>query len=201
MDKMNIREMVSSDLNDVVRVHHKAFKGFFLDKMGTSFLKSYYTCVLNYEGSIAIISLDSKNCLNGFAVGFKDPKIFYKEFSATKRKLILPIISGLIRNPNLILEILYNILRISKTDEFADNTVELSSIAVGEHGKGLGGLLLEEFIRISWISNSKQIYLTTDLKNNENTNNFYKKYGFNQTGIEKRRNRSLVRYMLINSNS
>ena len=68
MDKVNIREMVSSDLNDVVRVHQRAFKGFFLDKMGISFLKSYYTCVLNHGSSIAIISLDSKNCLNGFAV-------------------------------------------------------------------------------------------------------------------------------------
>ena len=44
-----IRNMIEDDLANVAKVHKVSFKGFFLEKMGVSFIKEYYKIVLSYE--------------------------------------------------------------------------------------------------------------------------------------------------------
>ena len=204
MSNLELRFMTEDDIYSVVKIHQKAFGGFFLTQMGTPFLKAYYRIVLAYSGSIAHVYVGRKCTVEGFAVGFIGPMAFYKKLKKSRLQLIVPILFGFIRNPKLLVKIFENIKRVSDEDSvrshtFTDKeTVELSSIAASSTGKGLGSILLDAFVKDAWSRDISNITLTTDFENNELVNKFYKKHGFEKTGVESRKGRKLCRYVLIN---
>jgi len=192
--------MTSSDLECVARLHQEAFRGFFLELMGKEFLKAYYRQILKFPESIAIVSSDKKGKINGFAVGFKNPDLFYKELKKNWFNFLLPLIKGLVKKPYLILNIMFNFLRVSKYGRVSKkNSVELSSIAVGSSKKGLGSILLQKFIDNSWQMGANDIFLTTDKENNEKVIDFYEGHFFKKTGLEKRNERTMLIYTLKKS--
>ena len=204
MSELETRVMTESDIYSVVKIHQKAFRGFFLAQMGTSFLKAYYRIVLSYSGSIAHVYVGENFSLEGFAVGFVGPVAFYQKLKRSKLKLIVPILSGVIRNPKLVIKILENIKRVSDSESvithtFIDkDTVELSSIAVSSKANGVGSILLDAFVKNAWSRDISNITLTTDFENNELVNKFYIKNGFENSGVETRKGRKLCRYILVN---
>ena len=104
--------MTTDDLADVVRIHQSSFQGFFLTKMGTSFLVQYYQTVLNYEKSIAVVSRSSSGSVDGFAVGFVDPELFYKFFRSRRIGFLPSIFWAVVKQPSLISAILKNAKRL-----------------------------------------------------------------------------------------
>lgn len=46
--KMQIRNVLSSDIESIIKIHCKAFHGFFLTRMGASFLRAYYQTVMDF---------------------------------------------------------------------------------------------------------------------------------------------------------
>tara|TARA_B100001057_G_scaffold296483_1_gene296701 strand:+ start:12377 stop:13015 length:639 start_codon:yes stop_codon:yes gene_type:complete len=195
----SIKPMTSSDLECVAKLHQKAFRGFFLELMGKDFLKAYYRQILKFPESIAIVSSDKKGEINGFAVGFKNPDLFYKELKKNWFNFLLPLMKGLVKKPYLILNITFNFLRVSKYGRVSKkNSVELSSIAVGSFKKGLGSILLQKFIDNSWQMGANDIFLTTDKENNKKVIDFYESNFFKKTGLEKRNERTMLIYTLEN---
>lgn len=202
MTSTSYRRMLDADIKSVVKIHKTAFEGFFLEQMGTPFLRAYYHILLNYSGSIAHVYIGRNNTIEGFAVGFIDPAGFYKEFKRSVPKLIFPILFGIINNPKLLYKIFENIKRVSHHDT-SDNqellghdTAELSSIAVINKASGIGSILLNRFIEDVCSNDILNITLTTDSKNNELVNKFYLKHGFKKSGLEVRKGRELCRYVL-----
>ena len=206
MSESETRVMEEADIYSVVKIHQEAFRGFFLAQMGTPFLKVYYRIVLAYSGSIAHVYLGKSCNIEGFAVGFVGPVAFYRELKRSRLQLILPILSGVMRNPKLLVKIFENIKRVTESEAakshfFVDkDTVELSSIAVSSSAKGIGSILLDAFVEDAWSRNISNITLTTDFENNELVNKFYVKHGFEKNDLETRKGRRLWRYMLVNRN-
>jgi ribosomal protein S18 acetylase RimI-like enzyme len=194
--------MTKSDLHDVVKLHQQAFQGFFLEQMGPSFIKAYYKIVLAYEGSITYVYQERGSFVEGFVVGFIDPAAFYKKFIRSGLQLVHPILSGVVRNPKLLLKMVENIRRVlgvkSQSSKFFvdKETAELSSIAVGNSAKGSGSMLIQAFVKEAWLRGLINITLTTDYEDNELVNNFYIKHNFTRNGIEIRNGRKLCRYIL-----
>ena len=74
--QLPVRNMLVSDIPSVVWIHNYAFQGFFSERMGSSFVTEYYSIVLEYNESIAIVAQDEQQKVNGFAVGFVRPGFF-----------------------------------------------------------------------------------------------------------------------------
>ena len=112
MSVISLRKMTESDLHIVVKLHQQAFQGYFLEQMGPSFIKAYYKIVLAYKGSITYVYQGRDSFVEGFVVGFINPVAFYKKFTRSGLQLFYPILSGVIRNPKLLLKIVENIRRV-----------------------------------------------------------------------------------------
>jgi len=169
------------DINNIVKAHLSAFKGFFLPDLGRGFLRKYYTYVLNYKFGILLVGI-YKNTLVGFVAGFINPANFYKELRRKKLSLAISILPAIIRKPDRIRRLLVNFKRTkSLSEDSAKNktVAELSSIGVnpGEK-KGIGTQLINAFIRRAEELGASSVRLTTDTYGNDAVNIFYKKHGF-----------------------
>ena len=177
-----IRPATSFDLNDIVRIHSTAFKGFFLPDLGKNFLKKYYSCVLNYKFSILLAAI-YENTIVGFAAGFVNPANFYKELRRSKLSLATSILPAIIRKPKRIRRLLVNFKRtnsFSEDPQRKKDVAELSSIGVkpGEK-RGIGTELINAFIQRAKDLGAISVRLTTDTYRNEAVNAFYQRQGFN----------------------
>ena len=132
----------------------------------------------------------------GFAVGFCNPQDFYVLFRQRRKRIVLAIVLAVLRDPGLLPQILRNTRRVEGHAQQSISAVELSSIAVGERGKGVGGTLLKAFVRKAHLEGEKKIILTTDAEGNDSVRGFYEKRGFRMDGLERRSGRQLCRYVL-----
>lgn len=193
---MIIREMEYTDLDAAVLIHKKAFHGFFLSRMGPQFLYAYYQAVLDFEASIALVAHDTEtDCILGFAVGFRDPQGFYALFRQRRKRMVLAILLAVLRDPLLVPQILQNVRRVEVQSQQPVDAVELSSIAVGASGIGLGGALLEAFADRAHSNGAHSLILTTDVRENDPVRGFYERRGFTLDGFEMRGTRQLCRYV------
>jgi len=189
--------MSVSDIIDVVDVHNKAFRGFFLTKMGPRFLRSYYKTVLNYKENISLVACDheSKKII-GFAVGFKNSEAFYMLFRERRRELFFDIVFSIVRSPSLLFDVLRNVRRVGTPFTRSLNSIELSSIGVAVKGIGVGAELLKVFCNTGRDAGAVEIFLTTDADGNDDVRRFYETHGFAIQGYEFRGKRRLCQYVL-----
>lgn len=192
------RVMTAADLDAVVRVHQLAFRGFFLDRMGPAFLRAYYSSVLIYDKSIALVAEGANGVVEGFVVGFIEPGEFYQHFREQRLKLLPVILLSLIRRPSLLMNILRNGARVHQVAVHHDSIeCELSSIASSQRIRGAGSLLLHNFVDEVKLRGVERISLTTDEFDNDRVNSFYLRHGFRAIGRELRADRSLIVYTLV----
>ena len=191
-----VRPMTPDDLPAVVRIHQIAFKGFFLDRMGPSFLAAYYGSVLAYEKSIALVSESENGALTGFVAGFIDPDAFYLHYRKGRIRLIPIIVAALLKNPKLIAEIVRNSARVQGHQGGKEQTAELASIGASEQGSGVGGELTRGFCSQAFAQGALAVTLSTDESGNESVRQFYERRGFKATHTEQRGNRVLCHYRL-----
>ena len=195
----DIKIMTESHVNQVVLMHEKAFPGFFMTLMGRPFLAAYYSIVLKFKGSISLISFDKNGAHNGFAVGFVDPSVFYKILKKNYFRFILPVFLGLMRRPYLVVNIFRGMLRVIKSEKRLNRvyTCELASIGVVKKGRGIGSLLLENFVAEAIKKGASDVSLTTDRYNNDSVIGFYRSFGFVDSGFQKRGNREIIEIVLL----
>ncbi|MFA4926185.1 MAG: GNAT family N-acetyltransferase [Candidatus Aminicenantales bacterium] len=198
---MGIKTINDSDLQEVVRIHQKAFKGFLMTLLGQKFLYEYYHLVLSYPNNISLIYETDGSYILGFAVGYMDPAGFYSELKRKKIKLILSVLIHIGSRPRLWKRILdsYRYADInSSAINIEKNTAELASIAVDPDGqnKGVGRELLSAFINEAKKRNASKVVLTTDAEDNEHVNKFYRKAGFSiQRAFYKSKGRKVNEYV------
>lgn len=194
-ESVTVRRMEERDLAAVVTAHRLAFRGFFLDRMGSSFLRGYYKAVTSYEHSLVLVA-ESTGEFAGFAAGFSSPEGFYAHFRRLRWRLIPTIVWALLRRPWLIADVVRGSTRVARraapphTSAFA----ELSSIATVRRGAGIGSALIKAFIEFMRSEGCSQIELTTDEHDNDQVRRFYERHGFRDVGREVRGSRSLVIY-------
>jgi hypothetical protein len=90
METITTRFACRSDLPGIVRVHRLSFQNFLMSLLGPKFLYEYYSTVLDYHKSIALVAVTSKDSDPlGFVVGFVNPSSFYSLLN--ERKFLLMI--------------------------------------------------------------------------------------------------------------
>jgi len=178
-----VRKATVNDLPDIVSIHLKVFRQYFLTRLGSGFLHEYYDLVLNYRAGIMLVS-EGPRALEGFVCGFADPAEFYRSMWRHKRAFALPVLTALLRHPSLTTNVLNGVRRIqTPASEWPTRSCELSSIAVTpeKSSNGLGKALMKAFLaHARWMA-AQCVYLTTDADGNEAANTFYRDVGFRHT--------------------
>ncbi|HBB35158.1 MAG TPA: hypothetical protein DDZ80_23015 [Cyanobacteria bacterium UBA8803] len=167
---------ITTDLSDIVRIHIRAFPGFFMTDMGSSFLQEYYQAVLEFSENLSLIAIKDNKAI-GFVVGFGNPPAFYNFYRGRYSRLIRVTLLAMLRNPSLIGRVLSNAKRISSV-QGSQLEVELSSIAVDPTFTGVGHLLITAFVELARYRRYQSIYLTTDAEGNDRVNDFYTRQDF-----------------------
>jgi ribosomal protein S18 acetylase RimI-like enzyme len=177
-----VREAVRQDLPDIVKIHKRAFVGYFMTLLGDFFLKKYYNLILEYEKGILLVAQTPEKEILGFLAGFLEPRVFYKMMKKRRVRFALAVIPALIKRPAIIPRLLKNFRSVagSSEKEGTARQCELSSIAVnpGAGGKGYGRSLLAAFLDRARFGQAQEVYLTTDALRNEEVNRFYLHSGF-----------------------
>jgi len=176
-----VRGATDNDIRSVVSIHLSAFRGFFLSRLGPSFLGEYYSVVRAYEKSIFLVA-EQEGRVVGFAAGFVEPSAFYWKLRRDALRLGISMVPALVRRPGLLRGILVD---FRKTGENANNessrsAAELASVAVDPSysGRGEGANLIEAFVSHARLLGGEYVYLTTDAHENEAVNRFYVRSGF-----------------------
>ncbi len=168
-----------SDVKSVARLHQKAFKNFFLTKLGNKFLVEFYRAIMNSSDSINIGLFDNDELI-GFAVGSRRGKFFYRNLLKKNFfKLIYSALVPLISNPRDILRLITSFSSIGKSNQDLNDVAVLLSFCIDSNhsSKGLGGILLKEFEN-SAFKYSNAIALTTDADDNDYVKRFYARNNF-----------------------
>lgn len=168
------------DIDAVVKIHEKTFRGFFLTKLGSSFLYLYYKSVLNNADGILFVSRQNDKII-GLCAGTMLSAGFNTRL--IKDNIIrygLESLKLLFVNPKYLLHLIKN---MSKEDSrFGDdgNYAELLSIGVDPNVQrsGAGREMLLKLEAEVKKRGGKKLSLTTDYKDNEKAINFYKSQGY-----------------------
>ncbi len=67
-ETLTIIKVKEDDLDAVVEIHLLSFPGFFLSKIGPSFLKCYYREIITYEGG-HLLAAQNAGSIIGFVAG------------------------------------------------------------------------------------------------------------------------------------
>jgi ribosomal protein S18 acetylase RimI-like enzyme len=167
-----------NDIHDVVDVHLLSFNGFFLSLMGPMFLNRYYGFLLKKQGAVFLVDRESE--VHGFICGVADAGMLNREFVRGNIIIVLiAAINAMLHHPSIIKRIF---TRVRDNSHFPNEkkTIHLLSLAVRPSAsrRGVGTLLMEEFIRRAKALGFLRIYLTTDRYENDSVNAFYRNIGF-----------------------
>ena len=178
----SVRKAAKEDLNSIVTVHHDAFKGFFLTKLGRPFLYTLYDAFMNDKCALLLVVINKNEEIVGFLAGTYTPELFFYNLKRNKWfRLFINSIQGIIRHPYIVIrKLFFSIFYTGDKPEGIKDSALLSSIAVHPKylKKSLGKLLICHFEKEVKSKSIENIYLTTDKLNNDAVLNFYSNLGY-----------------------
>lgn len=168
------------DIDAVVKIHEKTFRGFFLTKLGSSFLYLYYKSVLNNADGILFVSRKNDKIIGLCAATMLSAGFNTRLIKDNIIRYGMESLKLLFVNPKNLLHLIKN---MSKEDSrFGDdgNYAELLSIGVDPNVQrsGAGREMLLKLEAEVKKRGGKKLSLTTDYKDNEKAINFYKSQGY-----------------------
>jgi len=182
-----LRDMLKGDVEKVADIHLRSFPGFFLSFLGPSFLKQFYSIMVESRYGIALVICHRSEAV-GFACGSDYISGFYRDLIKKRwLKLSLASVPAIMRKPSAALRLLRATITKPKAGAAKKAVGELSSIAVHPdwEAKGLGRALLTGFMEKMKSRGSTELILATDRDNNDRVNAFYVQSGFALTGTYK----------------
>lgn len=196
---IEIRRGAQQDLGAVVRIHSRAFRGFYLTTLGPRFLQELYRGFAeSQEGALLVCEVDGE--VAGFVAGAFAPEEFFRTllwrrwhaFGVAATRAVLQSPGSVV--PRLLSALWYR----GDAPAALARAALLSSIAVDPERTrlGVGARLLTAYCEEATRRNLHHVYLTTDREGNEAVNRFYRRHGFAPDAEIRRRNgRVLVRYV------
>ncbi len=181
MKDICVKNIPLTDMDQVVKVHDSAFKGFFMTELGDSFLKTYYSNVAKSPEGILLGAYNNTELI-GFcaackkAAGFNSGLIKNNLFSFGTAGLRI-----LFTRPGALLRLYKNLTKTGNNQDNGDYA-ELMSIAVSEKAQntGAGKALVNQLENDLVKDGISSLSLTTDVHHNEKSLAFYRKRGFEQ---------------------
>jgi ribosomal protein S18 acetylase RimI-like enzyme len=169
-------------LNAIVEVHLSAFKGFFLESLGSRFLKELYRGFISDPSGICLVAVDGTDVV-GFVAGTTRPEEFFRRLLWRRwHAFVFAGAASMAWHPIRVGKKSLSALHYRGERPFdAPYAALLSSIGVapGGMGKGIGRLLLSAFCERAKTSGAPSVFLTTDRDKNDAVNEFYLSNGFN----------------------
>ena len=177
-----IRPASAQDLPAIVRVHVRAFTGFFMTRLGRPFLKTYYGMVLAHPRGILLVA-EGATGVEGFAAGFTDPSRFYASLRGHAVRLAVVAAAGITMRPALwprLVRTALGVLRSRGSFAAGTDSCELASLAVcpSVKSRGTGRALVAAFMSEATANGAARVYLTTAASGNARVNDFYRRLGF-----------------------
>jgi ribosomal protein S18 acetylase RimI-like enzyme len=176
----DILPLARRHITEAVRLHMRAFPGFFLTFMGSRFLAEFYRAFLSEPTAVAVIAENDAGCVCGAAVGALNPAGFFKRLLLRRWwAFCLTGMTAVVRQPAIVPR-LFRAVRYRGESPPGEPRALLSSIAVAPEaqGKGVGRLLVERWVAEARARGARGCFLTTDADNNEAVNAFYRKLGW-----------------------
>lgn len=175
---MQYKKLTANDASDIALVHYQSFPDFFLTSLGSSFLSFFYKGVLANSNGLGI-GIYINNELIGFAIGTTKANGFYKSvLSANFLTLAWAALPALIKQPSKIKRLLKS-FSTSGENEYEQASSLLSiCILPAYKSKGFGALLIKQFEDKLKELGIRDLILTTDSYENDQTNLFYKKNNY-----------------------
>ena len=173
---MEIKIVKKEEIDQVVTIHNKAFKDFFLTKLGDKFLWTYYYTVSHNKKGI-LIGCFEDNKLLGFSCATTLSKGFYKEL-ITENILIYGFFAFKLffTRPLSLLRLVKNISKKNKEVIDDGSYAEFLSAGVDPimQGKGIGKKLFLDMEKRIKLEKIDKLSLTTDYHDNVIALNMYK---------------------------
>ena len=195
-----LREAGPADVGAIVRVHQAAFPDFLMTQLGSRFLKHYYSCARRGDDALCLVAVDEGDVV-GFAVGAIDPPAYYARLRKQRPALLLAATGHLAVRPAVWRRTARSAASMSNRSvgECEHGLAELASLGVVPErgGRGLGGTLVEEFVRLAAERGAGGVSLTTDAEGNDAVNNFYLRHGFTRIGEGLNGTRRLNEYVRV----
>ena len=180
MNDTMIRKASATDVDEIVKIHLDAFKGFFLTSLGESFLRFYYGCFVKSPETVTMVAL-----ADGKVMGFSAATKVCKGFNSRliKSNLLsfgLLSLKMLFTEPKSLLRLVKNLTKKGDSVEDDEDYAELYSIGVSKEaqGMGIGKKLLAATEAELKASGVKRVSLTTDFYSNEQAVGFYHSMGY-----------------------
>lgn len=174
--------MTPRDPARLAAIHESAFPGFFLSTLGPRFLAEFYAGFLDDPTAVAVVARDSDGNPVGAAVGTTEPAGYYRRL-LRRRFGGLALASGVaaVRRPRSVLRLARGAFYRGESD-LGDASLGalLSSICAipATQNAGLGKRLLAEWERKAKELGAASAHLSTDAKDNEAANAFYRSSGW-----------------------
>lgn len=193
-----IRPMQSGDCRAVGLLHLRAMGNSLWAKLGLSFLATLYAQLLQNPLFIAYV-YEEDGEIGGFVAGTSDSS---RLFSSTLRhswpRLLVPVLSGLLRHPSLIIHIVRTYTYFARSDSTETNTKAESlfcSFKPHLRGKRIAGhinkVLFEHMLRLG----ITKIKITTET-DNAGANRQLRSWGFSALKQFRFYGKSMVTYTL-----
>jgi glycosyltransferase involved in cell wall biosynthesis/ribosomal protein S18 acetylase RimI-like enzyme len=197
-----VRAAQRRDIDAITSLHLIAFAGFFLSRLGRTFLSVYYRAVIDTgDGILLVATVDAVPV--GFVAG-TDGGGSASPFRRYARRFVGPALLALIRRPSLAGTMVARAFTVVRShtgdghDGIPTPVAELASLAVHPalQGRGAGAALVRAFAAAVTARDAlREVELTTDAHNNTSVRRFYERLGFVAVGEEARgRDRLMVRY-------
>lgn len=202
--KLDREQTKKEYIDNIAKLHVKAFPQFFLTQLGTAFLETLYTGYLEDENS-GIIVAEDEGKLAGFIAYSNEYSGFYKKLIKNHIvKFGFCSAVAAIKHPSFVKRLL-GAFKKSDSVKKQEPYVELASICVSpekEHS-GIGSMLIRHLISETDFTKYDYINLETDAENNDGVNSFYIKNGFSlarQYTTAENRKMNEYRYGVKNEN-
>jgi ribosomal protein S18 acetylase RimI-like enzyme len=170
-----------SHLNAIVEIHLRAFEGFFLESLGSRFLKELYRGFISDPSGVCLVAIDGTDVV-GFVAGTTQPEEFFRRL--LRRRWYAFVLAGatsMALHPIRVGKKFLSAPRYrGEKPSDVPNATLLSSIGVAPSGKGrgIGKILLSAFCERARASGAPSVFLTTDRDKNDAVNQFYLSNGF-----------------------
>ena len=198
---IRFRDATPEDIQGIVETHVAAFPGFFLTRLGASFLAQLYKGFIEVPSGVCIVAL-SDNSVVGFVSGTLQPEGFFRKLLRSRwAGFLFAGFGALLRHPIVVGSRFFYALRYrgESPEKLKGTGALMSSIAVHPNcaGRGLGGSLIGEFVSHARAARCSYVFLTTDADENAKVTGLYERYGFQRESfITRRDGRRMSRYVL-----
>lgn len=137
---MNIRKATINDVDTIVEIHLDAFKDFFLTRLGSDFLKFYYTCFVKSSETVTMVA-EEEGIVYGFSASTKVCKGFNSRLIKSNLFAFgMLSLKMLFSYPKSLIRLVKNLTKKGEGVEDNEDYAELYSIGVSKSAQGRGSV-------------------------------------------------------------